>query len=157
MEIIVDLDDKRGKENNSISELQPTEVLGKVCVLISWGLRWPHRRSWFSEDCSYLAFRKVLLEKNSHMGLWDVLKTFNFTKVKMAWAVIVHVLKHFASLVSWQSVYVIQCPVGGIIKLMFGIREWIHFPSRILTWNNNLSLPQTENMSLKHWQREGAS
>lgn len=42
MEIIVDLDDKKGKENNSISELQPMEVLGKVCVLISWGLRWPH-------------------------------------------------------------------------------------------------------------------
>lgn len=128
MDIILDLHDKRGEENNFISELEPMEVLGKVCMLISWGLRWPDRRSWFSEDCSYLAFHKVSLEKNWYMGLWDVLETFNFTKVKMAWAVIVCALKHLASLVLWQSVYVIQCPVGGIIKLVFGMWEWIHFP-----------------------------
>lgn len=30
MGIIVDSDDKRGKENNFISGLEPTEVLGKV-------------------------------------------------------------------------------------------------------------------------------
>lgn len=35
MDIIVDSDDKTGKENNFISGLEPTEVLGKVGTLIS--------------------------------------------------------------------------------------------------------------------------
>lgn len=61
MDIVVDLDDKKGKENNFVSELEPVEALGKACMLISCCLRCPDSRPWCSAHCCRPTFCTVVL------------------------------------------------------------------------------------------------
>lgn len=69
MDIVVDLDDKKGKENNFVSELEPMEALGKACMLISCCLRCLDSTPWCSGHCCPPAFCTVVLEGINRWGL----------------------------------------------------------------------------------------
>lgn len=64
MDITVNSDDKRGKENNFISGLEPREVLGSLARSLAATSRGAGGRLQFSEDGCCPGLYEVLLEKN---------------------------------------------------------------------------------------------